>query len=138
MLQSMGATSLREEKNESHINYGDTGEQCEPFCMSSTNASEQQDQISVPINTSRAFYSLTILSQCFRAASKPSLKSLLNSIKASPSNPPRTSIYSRGNLNGAASKPIFPGEFERRKPKSMCITWLTQRIRERRGKGWKA
>lgn len=63
---------------------------------------------------------LMILSQCLRAASNPSLNNLANSRNAGPSTPPRTSRYSRGNLNGAASNPMFPGEFESMKPKSMC------------------
>ena len=50
-----------------------------------------------------------ILSQCFLAASKPSRKSRLNSRYATPSTPPNTSMYSGGSLNGAASKPMFPG-----------------------------
>lgn len=64
---------------------------------------------------------LMILSQCFRAASKPSLKRRRNSRKGAPSTPPRTSIYSGGSLNGAASNPMFPGVLLRMKPKSMWI-----------------
>ena len=70
-----------------------------PFCMSST--------------------IVTILSQCFRAASNPSWKSLRNSRNGSPSTPPNNSTYSRGNLNGAASNPMFPGELDSMNPKSI-------------------
>jgi hypothetical protein len=64
---------------------------------------------------------LMILSQCLRAASNPSRKSALNSRKAAPLMPPKTSTYSVDSLKGAASKPIFPGVLLKMNPKSMCI-----------------
>jgi hypothetical protein len=64
---------------------------------------------------------LIILSQCFRDASKPCRKRRLNSRNAGASTPPSTSIYSEGNLNGAASNPMFPGVLLRMKPKSIWI-----------------
>lgn len=66
-------------------------------------------------------YSLMIRSQCFRAASNPSRNNCLNIKNDSELTPPRTSMYSGGNLNGAASNPMFPGELESIKPKSMWM-----------------
>lgn len=62
--------------------------------------------------------SLIIRSLCFRIAKNPSRNNRLNSLNGSASTPPRTSTYSRGNLNGADSNPMFPGELDSINPKS--------------------
>jgi hypothetical protein len=87
-----------------------------PFCISSTMAKNTHQQNKWP---PKLFHLLTIRSQCFLAASNPSLNSLLNSRKCSLLTPPSTSTYSSGNLKGAASNPRFPGEFDNMNPKSI-------------------
>jgi len=89
-----------------------------PFCISSTKAFGIDQQAST---RKKDEDELIILSQCFRDASKPCLKRRLNSRNDGALSPPSTSIYSGGNLNGAASNPIFPGVLLRIKPKSICI-----------------
>lgn len=64
---------------------------------------------------------MIIRSACFLAALKARLNSTLNSRNFSPSNPPRTSMYSWGSLNGAISNPSDPGEFDSMKPKSISV-----------------
>ena len=101
----------------------------ESFCINSTNAIQvvvfphqqnKQNQKNGDDMRERE-NSLMIRSQCFLAALNPSLNNLLNSRNEVPVGPPNTSIYSGGNLKGAASNPILPGVLLNINPKSIWI-----------------
>jgi len=96
----------------------------ESFCINSTNAvhvskKKTHTQQIYTGSFEQTKNSLIIRSQCFLAASNPSLNNLLNSRNGAPVVPPNTSIYSGGNLKGAASNPILPGVLLRMNPKSI-------------------
>jgi len=103
----------------------------DPFCINSTNAiqvvvfphqqNKQNKKGGDDMREKERENSLIIRSQCFLAASNPSLNNLLNSRNEAPFVPPSTSIYSGGNLKGAASNPILPGVLLNINPKSMWI-----------------
>jgi hypothetical protein len=96
-----------------------------PFCMSSTIAKRRMTNVIHCVEgMGKRDGVLMMLSQCFRAVSKPCLKCCLNSFHGWESTPPKRSTYSNGSLNGAASNPrLPPGEDSRMKPKSMWMIW---------------
>jgi hypothetical protein len=64
----------------------------------------------------------TSSSRCLRTSRKPLISRLLKYSNISESSPPIISRYSYVNLKGAASKPMLPGLFCKKKPKSIWIT----------------